>query len=126
MIFGKSLKQRSKHMRDMLAKTDLSVLDEIIKLAEQAMAKGVGKKKPDLAVMEVSLGKGPGPMARKGPEMMSEDGMESEMGDEEEEPESKMEISEGGTSVEVEPEDGQELSDADIEELIQAYKMKKG
>jgi hypothetical protein len=109
-------------MRDMLAKTDLSVLDEIIKLAEQAMAKGVGKKKPDLAVMEVSLGKGPGPMARKGPEMMSEDGME----DAEHDSESKMEISEGGTSVEVEPEDGNELSEADIQDLIEAYKSKKG
>jgi hypothetical protein len=113
-------------MRDMLAKTDLSVLDEIIKLAEQAMAKGVGKKKPDMAVMEVSLGKGPGFMARKGREMMSEDGMESEMEDEEVDPESKMEISEGGTSVEVEPEDGNELSDADIQDLIEAYKSKKG
>lgn len=105
---------------------DLSILDEIIKLAEKAMAKGVGKKKPDLAVMEVSLGKGPGPMSRKGPEMMAEDEMESETGEEKEEPESKMEIAEGDTSVEVEPEDGEELSDADIEELIQAYKMKKG
>jgi len=103
-------------MRDMLAKTDLSVLDEIIKLAEQAMAKGVGKKKPDLAVMEVSVEGKP-----KG--MMSEDMAE---GDEEVDPESKMEISEGGTSVEVEPEDGNELSDADIQDLIEAYKSKKG
>lgn len=105
-------------MRDMMQKTDLGVLDEIIKLAETAMAQGISKKKPDLAVMEVSMGK----MPKDGSEMPAEDGME----DEEQDPESKMEISEGGTSVEVEPEDGQELSNQDIQDLIAAYKSKKG
>lgn len=104
-------------MRDMAKKADLGILDEIIKMAEGAMAKGVSKKKPDLAVLQVSA-------EGKPKDQMASD-MENE-GDEEMDPQNKMEISEGGTSIEVEPEDGKELSDADLEELIAAYKAKKG
>lgn len=112
-------------MREMAQKIDMDVLNEIIKLAEKAMVGGMGKKKPDMAVMELSvegkpMGKGPGMGLGK---MMGEKMMEE---GEEEEPESKFEISEGDTSVEVESDDGNELSDADIEELLAAYKSKKG
>lgn len=111
-------------MRDMAKKADLGILDEIIKMAESAMAKGVSKKKPDLVVAEIGIeGKPMQKRERMGQEMQSEDMAE---GDEEMDPQNKMEISEGGTSIEVEPEDGKELSDADLEELIAAYKAKKG
>lgn len=112
-------------MRDMAKGIDLSVLDEIVKMAEKAMAKGVSKKKPDMAIMELSVeGKPMQKRERMGQEMESEDMAED--GDEEMDPQNKLEISEGGTSIEVEPEDGKELSDADLEELIAAYKSKKG
>lgn len=112
-------------MRDMAKGIDLSVLDEIIKLAEKAMAKGVSKKKPDMAIMELSVeGKPMQKRERMGQEMESED--MSEEGDEEMDPQNKMEISEGGVDVEVEPEDGADLSEADIMDLIEAYKSKKG
>lgn len=112
-------------MRDMAKKADLGILDEIIKMAEGAMAKKVSKKKPDLVVAEIGIeGKPMQKRERMGQEMQSED--MAEEGDEEMDPQSKMEISEGETSIEVEPEDGKELSDADLEELIAAYKAKKG
>ena len=112
-------------MRDMAKKTDLNLLDEIIKMAETAMTKGVVKKKPDVMIAEIGIeGKPMQKRERMGQEMEGED--MADQGDEEMDPESKMEISEGGTSIEVEPEDGNKLSDMDIEELIAAYKAKKG
>lgn len=112
-------------MRDMAKGIDLSVLDEIIKMAEKAMTKGVAKKKPDMAIMELSVeGKPMQKRERMGQEMEGED--MSKEGDEEEDPQNKMEISENGVDVEIEPEDGAELSDADIMDLIEAYKSKKG
>lgn len=112
-------------MRDMAKGIDLSVLDEIIKMAEKAMTKGVAKKKPDMAIMELSVeGKPMQKRERMGQEMEGED--MNEEGDEEKDPQNKMEISEGGVDVEIEPEDGAELSDADIMDLIEAYKSKKG
>ena len=112
-------------MRDMAKGIDLSVLDEIIKMAEKAMTKGVAKKKPDMAIMELSVeGKPMQKRERMGQEMESED--MSEEGDEEMDPQNKMEISEGGVDVEIEPEDGADLSEADIMDLIEAYKSKKG
>lgn len=112
-------------MRDMAKGIDLSVLDEIIKMAEKAMTKGVAKKKPDMAIMELSVeGKPMQKRERMGQEMEGED--MSEEGDEEMDPQNKMEISEGGVDVEVEPEDGADLSEADIMDLIEAYKSKKG
>lgn len=115
-------------MRDMAKGIDLSVLDEIIKMAEKAMTKGVAKKKPDMAIMELSVeGKPMQKRERMGQEMESEDMAEDgNEGDEEMDPQNKMEISEGGVDVEVEPEDGADLSEADIMDLIEAYKSKKG
>lgn len=126
MDFGKNQKKaRLLQMRDMAKGIDLSVLDEIVKMAEKAMAKGVSKKKPDMAIMELSVeGKPMQKRERMGQEMESED--MGEDGDEEMDPQSKMEISEGGVDVEVEPEDGADLSEADIMDLIEAYKSKKG
>jgi len=106
-------------MRDLAKQTDLSVLNEIIRMAEKAMTKDVAKKKPDLAVMELSVEGKP-----VGQELESKN--MAETGDEEEDPQNKLEISEGGTSVEVEPEDGADLSESDIMDLIEAYKSKKG
>lgn len=101
-------------MRDMAKGIDLSVLDEIIKLAEGAMTKGVSKK-PAMAILDVSVENKP----KEGEDMAEES-------DEEMDPQNKMEISEGGVDVEVEPEDGADLSEADIMDLIEAYKSKKG
>jgi hypothetical protein len=89
-------------MRNIADKIDMNVLEEIIKLAEQAMTKGVSKQKPELAAIEVSVEKEPMEGEEKGMEMPENESPESEM----------------------ESEDN--MSEEDIMDLMEEYKKKKG
>jgi hypothetical protein len=92
-------------MRELAEKIDMNVLEEIIKLAEKAMVGGMGKKKPDLAVMEIDIEKKP---------------MEDETAFAEKEPKESLEMAED------EMEDDDDMSDMELEELMKAYKTKRG
>lgn len=102
-----------KHMGHGIAnKIDMDVLEQIISLAEQAMGKSIGKKKPDLTVMEVSMDKKP---------LENEVEQENE-GDTADKAE---DLAEYGTEN-PSPEQEDDMSSDDIESLIEEYKKRKG
>jgi hypothetical protein len=99
-------------MKHMVQKTDLSVLDEIIKLAEGAMASGVSKKKPDLSIVQMSVGKKPGEYEDSEQDKIEDENGQKQMDEESQETESETEKP--------------NFSEMDLQELIDEYKKMKG